>query len=64
MITHAMGLKVGGTVTKDEKSKWVSNLVDMNSNTFVLRDEPSKIVGSLFRRFWDFRVEDVSILRH
>ena len=63
-IACAISLKVGGTVGKDGKSEWVNHSVDMTSSTFVLQDEPSEMVGSLFRRFWGFRVEDVSILRY
>ena len=59
-----MGLKVGGITTKDGKSKWVNNSIDMNNSTLVLRDEPSKKVGYLFRRFCGFKVEDVRIIRH
>ena len=63
MISCAMGLNVGGTVAKDGNSEWVNHSVDMNSSTFVCRDELSKIVSFLFRRFWGFRIEDVNILR-
>ena len=62
-VPGAISLEVQNAPLKDKPAKRVDYPPDVNSGTLVLWDEPLEVVSPFFRRFWGFRVEDVSILR-
>ncbi len=46
-----MGLKVGGAMLNDGKSKRADDLIDVDCGTLILWNVPSEVVDSPFRRF-------------
>ena len=60
-VANTMGLKVGGAMSKDEKSKHVDDSIDVDCDTLILRNVPLEVVDSPFIRF---SVENVNIFKY